>query len=179
MSAQSRPFTTTGTTQDSGPDTLTDTSTTSWSDSGTDGLDDAEALDRSADVRFVDKDASIGSLAKELLHEVPALLTKELALAKSEMRETLHETKEGLIAVSSGGIVLTGGYVVLLFAAVYGLSLVMAPWLAALIIGAIAAVIGFLMVSAGMRQFRAENLRPDHTLNSVRKDTDVIRGRTS
>lgn len=179
MSAQSRPFTTTGTAQGSGPGTLSDASTTSWSDSATDGHDDEDAHDRSTDVRFGDKDASIGSLAKELLHEVPALLTKELALAKSEMRETLHETKEGLIAVSSGGVVLTGGYVVLLFAAVYGLSLVMAPWLAALIVGAIASVIGFLMLSAGMRQFRAENLRPDHTLHSVRKDTDVIRGRTS
>lgn len=168
MSAQSRPFTPTDTT----PGNLSDASATNGSDA------DADRDKRSTDTRFVDRDASVGSLARDLLHEVPALLTKELALAKSEMRETMRETKEGLISVASGGVVVLGGYLVLLFAAVYGLSLVMAPWLAALIVGGVAAVIGFVLVSAGMRQFRAENLRPEHTLNSVRKDTDAIRGRT-
>lgn len=127
----------------------------------------------------VDPDASVGTLLKELMHEVPTLVTKELALAKSEMRENLESTKEGMMAVSAGGVVLLGGYVVLLMSAVYGLSNVLEPWLAALIVGGIAAMIGFAMVNAGKQKLSAQELRPDHTMRTVRKDADAIRGRTS
>nr|MBA2239023.1 hypothetical protein [Lysobacter sp.] len=38
-------------------------------------------------------DAPVGVLLKELAHEVPLLVTKEIALAKSEMRESMRATK--------------------------------------------------------------------------------------
>lgn len=123
-------------------------------------------------------EASVGSLLRQLAHEVPALVTNEVALARSEIRESLHATREGAAAVSAGGVVLMGGYLVLLFAAVYGLSNVVAPWLAALIVGAAATLIGLAMVEAGKKKFRARSLRPDHTLNSLHKDADALRGRT-
>jgi hypothetical protein len=123
-------------------------------------------------------DATVGTLLRQLMHEVPTLLSSELALAKSEARESLRSTRDGLMAVSAGGIVLLGGFIVLLLSAVYALSLVMVPWLAALIVGAIATLIGFAMVGAGKRKFAPEDLKPDHTIRSVRKDADLIRGRT-
>ncbi|MEG3190891.1 phage holin family protein [Lysobacter sp. D1-1-M9] len=123
-------------------------------------------------------DPSFGVLLRELAHEVPALLTKEAALAKSEMRENLRATKEGVAAVSTGGAVVLGGFIVLLMAAVYALSNVMAPWLAALLVGAAVTVVGMIMVSAGRKKFQAESLRPDHTMSSLHKDRDAVRGRT-
>lgn len=121
--------------------------------------------------------ASISTLLKELAHEVPALVSKEAALARSEARETLRSTREGVGAVSAGGAVLLGGYIVLLIAAVYGLSNVMAPWLAALIVGAVATIAGLAMVEAGKKKFQSTSLRPDHTINSLRKDADAVRSR--
>ncbi|MBW3549365.1 MAG: phage holin family protein [Proteobacteria bacterium] len=123
-------------------------------------------------------DPSFGVLLRELAHEVPALLTKEAALAKSEMRENLRATKEGVAAVSTGGAVVLGGFIVLLMAAVYALSNVMAPWLAALLVGAAVIVVGMIMVSAGRKKFQAQSLRPDHTMSSLHKDRDAVRGRT-
>ena len=124
----------------------------------------------------VDSDRSTKSLLRELMHEVPELFTKEVALARAEMRENLEQTRRGATEVSTGGVVLAGGYTVLLLAAVYALSEVMEPWLAALLVGGVAALIGYSMVKAGMRHFSARDLKPDRTIDSVHKDADAIRG---
>lgn len=125
-----------------------------------------------------DDDASIGGLLKQLAREIPLLFTKELALAKAEMRENLRATKAGVAAVATGGAVMLAGLVILLMAGVYGLSTVLAPWLSALIVGAAALVVGWVMVSAGKKQFEPGALKPDHTIHSLQKDADAIRGRT-
>ena len=124
----------------------------------------------------VDSERSTKSLLRELMHEVPELFTKEVALARAEMRENLEQTRRGATEVSTGGVVLAGGYIVLLLAAVYGLSEVMEPWLAALLVGGVAALIGYSMVKAGMRHFSTRDLKPDRTIDSVHKDADAIRG---
>lgn len=124
----------------------------------------------------MESDRPTKSILRELMHEIPSLFTKELALARAEMRENMEQTRRGAMEVSAGGVVLLGGYVVLLMAAVYGLSEVMAPWIAALLVGGIAAVIGYVMVKSGTRHFSARDLRPERTIDSVHKDADAIRG---
>jgi Putative Actinobacterial Holin-X, holin superfamily III len=125
-----------------------------------------------------EEDNSIGGLLKQLAREIPLLFTKELALAKSEMRENLRATKAGVAAVATGGAVMLAGLVVLLMAGVYGLGTVLPAWLSALIVGAAAVVVGWIMVAAGKKQFDPASLKPDHTIHSLRKDADAIGGRT-
>lgn len=125
------------------------------------------------------EDATIGQLLKQLMHEGTALLTNELALAKSEAREAMEQTREGAMAISAGGLVAFSGFIVLLLAAVYGLSTVMAPWAAALLVGAVVTVAGALMVMAGKRRFSASALRPERTMSSLHKDREAIRGRSN
>lgn len=141
-------------------------------------FDRPQSFDRQPMPATRDEDASIGSLLKQLAREIPMLFTKELALAKAEMRENLRATKAGVAAVATGGAVMLAGLIVLLMAAVYGLSNVLAPWLSALIIGAAALIVGWLMVTAGKKQFDVDALKPDHTINTLQKDADAIRGRT-
>lgn len=123
-------------------------------------------------------DNSIGGLLRQLAREIPMLFTKELALAKAEMRENLRATKAGVAAVATGGAVMLAGLVILLMAGVYGLGTVLPTWLSALIVGAAALIVGWIMVSAGKKQFEPASLKPDHTLHSLHKDADAIRGRT-
>lgn len=147
----------------------------SGTDAGASRWNGSQRMDDS-DMHGVDADASTGSLLRQLMHEGAALLGKELALARSEMRENLEESRRGLTAAAGGGVVLAGGYFVLLFAAVYALSNVMAPWAAALIVGVVAAAIGYAMLKAGMKRVQARELRPERAIHSLRKDTDAIRG---
>ena len=124
-------------------------------------------------------DSSVGGLLRQLTHEVPSLITKELALAKAELSESLRATKAGAASVASGGVVLLGGFIMLLLAAVYGLSEVMEPWLAALIVGGVVTVIGLIMVSAGKKKFEASSFKPERTIHSMNKDKEAVRGHTS
>lgn len=94
-------------------------------------------------------DASVVGLLRQLSREVPALFTKELALAKAELQASLTTLKAGMAAVAGGAIVFLAGFIILLLAAVYGLSLFMAPWLAALIVGVVVMIIGFAMLQSG------------------------------
>ncbi|MGK9065256.1 phage holin family protein [Stutzerimonas chloritidismutans] len=126
-----------------------------------------------------ENDTSVGGLLRQLTQEVPALITKELALAKAEVSESMRATKAGAASVATGGAVLLGGFIVLLMSAVYGLSKVMEPWLAALIVGGVVVVIGLIMVSAGKKKFQASSFKPERTIHSVNKDKEAVRGHTS
>lgn len=121
-------------------------------------------------------DHSVGGLLRQLTREVPALFTKELALAKAELGESLRATKAGMASVATGGAVLLAGFIVLLFAGVYGLATMMPAWLAALIVGGIVVIIGLVMVSAGKKKFEASSFKPDRTLHSINKDKEAVRG---
>lgn len=121
--------------------------------------------------------ATVGHLLKDLLHEGTSMLRNEVALARAEATETLRTTKEGAAAVGSGGAVAMAGFIILLLGAVYGLGTVMAPWLAALIVGGVVVFAGLAMVQAGKKKFRSESLRPERTLDSLHKDRDAIRRR--
>lgn len=121
-------------------------------------------------------DNSIGGLLRQLTREVPSLFTKELALAKVELSESLQATKAGAASVATGGAVLLAGFFILLMSAVYFLSTMMEPWLAALIVGVVVVVIGMIMVSAGKKKFEASSLKPDRTIHSLQKDKEAVRG---
>ncbi|MGV8843821.1 MAG: phage holin family protein [Pseudomonas sp.] len=126
-----------------------------------------------------ENDTSVGGLLQRLTHEVPSLITKELALAKAEISESLRATKAGAGSVATGGAVLLGGFIVLLMSAVYGLSNVVELWLAALIVGAVVVVIGIIMVSAGKKKFEVSSFKPERTINSLNKDKEAVKGHTS
>lgn len=121
-----------------------------------------------------DVDTSVVGLLRQLAHEVPALLTKELALAKAELKEASRTTKAGVAGVAGGAIVLLAGLIFLLLAAVYGLSLYLQPWLAALLVGAVVSVIGFIMLQTGKKQFEPSHFKPERTLDALHKDKDAM-----
>jgi len=117
----------------------------------------------------------VGGLLRQLMREVPELFTKELALAKAELQHNLATLKAGTAAVAAGAIVVLAGFVILLMAAVYALALVVAPWLAALIVGAVTVVIGFIMLQSGKKQFEPGHLAPDRTLHAMQQDKDTLK----
>jgi len=132
---------------------------------------------RSSRVESLDAEP-IPSLLRRLADEVSTLFAKELALLKSETTAAIGEVKVGLVSVATGGAVLFIGVLLLLLAAVYGLSEVMPPWQAALIVGGVITVIGMLMLMAGRKKLESDSVRPKHTAASLKKDRDMMKGVT-
>ena len=123
-------------------------------------------------------DKSVTRLVKDLATDITALFTKEVALAKSEVTHSLHEAKAGAVGVATGGSVLYAGFLFLLLAAVAGLATVVELWLAALIVGGVVAIIGFVMVQTAKKKLQPSSFTPEHTLNSLHKDRTAIKGAT-
>ncbi|VVN47014.1 hypothetical protein PS662_05959 [Pseudomonas fluorescens] len=138
-----------------------------------------QGLPGSRPVPVVDHDPSVVGLLRQLSREVPELFSKELALAKAELQASLTTLKAGIAGVAGGAIVLLAGFIILLMSAVYGLSMVMAPWLAALIVGVVVMIIGFAMLQSGKKQFEPSNFKPDRTLDALNKDQDALRRKVS
>jgi xanthine/uracil permease len=122
---------------------------------------------------------SLLSLVRQLAHEVPALISEELALAKAEIKSSVETAKTAMAAVAGGAMVMLAGLIVVLLAAVYGLALVMPQWLAALIVGVVAMVVGFVMVQSGKKNLEPSQLTPERTLHSLHKDKDAIQRKVS
>lgn len=139
-------------------------------------MNEQRNLNTSYETGHPDQDSSVGELLRQLTREVPSLFTKELALAKAELSESMRATKAGAASVATGGAVLLAGFIILLMSAVYFLSTLMEPWLAALIVGGVVVVIGLIMVSAGKKKFEASSFKPDRTIHSLHKDKEVVRG---
>lgn len=121
---------------------------------------------------------SIADLIRNLATDLSALLGKEISLAKSEVRESVSEVKTAVGAIATGAAISMAGLVVLLMSAVYGLSNVVEPWLAALIVGAVGLLVGYMMVSSAKKKMSASSVVPDRTLESVTKDKETLKRET-
>ena len=113
-------------------------------------------------------------LLRRLTDELTTLLRQELALATAEVSRSMRVLLTGAAATAVGGAVLFTGLLAMLAAAVLGLATVLQPWLAALVIGAAVAVIGVVLVLAGIRSLDPSTLKPSRTAESLRRDKDVI-----
>src|SRR5690606_14525369 len=90
------------------------------------------------------------------------------------------ETSEESARAPSGGAWLVGGGVIavaavvgLVVGGVYGLSELMQPGWAALIVGGAALLVGLLAMAAGRSRLKARNMMPQRTFESLRRDADV------
>ena len=95
---------------------------------------------------------TIPDLIRNLATDLSDLLGKEIALAKAEVRENVSEVQTSVASAATGGAIAMAGLVILLLSAVYGLSNLVDPWLAALIVGATALVVGYLWCAGRSRK---------------------------
>ena len=128
---------------------------------------------------FASRDSeTVPSLLRRLADEVTTLFAKELALAKAETTQAIGDVKTGIVSVASGGAVTFLGVLFLLLSAVYGLSNVVDPWLAALIVGGVVTLIGVIMLMTGKKKLEPDAFRRGTLQASLRKDRDMIKGVT-
>jgi drug/metabolite transporter (DMT)-like permease len=122
---------------------------------------------------------SIGALVSELSQETTTLLQQEIALAKTEMAEKVSQVSTALVRLALGGLVLFAGLLVLLDAVVYGLSEIMppdlTPWLPALLVGLVVAIIGAVLLQKGRSNLQTSSLMPQRTATSLQRDTHMVK----
>ena len=141
----------------------------------TDDLDRTTDFERARIARPRDTE-SVASLIRRLADEVTELFGQELALFKTETMSAIGDTRTAIGSLATGGAVLFAGFLFLLFAAYLGLANVVEPWLSALIVGGVAVIVGWIMVSAGKKKLEPSSFRPRRTEESLKKDRDMVKG---
>jgi xanthine/uracil permease len=123
---------------------------------------------------------SVGALLRDLANDVTALIRQELMLARTETQDKLHQTITAVVAMIAGALVAFAALIILLDALVYGLTEAgLQRWLAALIVGGVVAIIGFILVRKGQNDLSASRLAPDRTAANVRKDINLVKEQVS
>jgi hypothetical protein len=118
------------------------------------------------------EERSIGELFGELSQDVTMLVKQEAQLAKTEMQQKLSRVTTDLVSLASGGIVaLIGGLaltaaLILLLIDPVGLK----PWLAALIVGAVFGIAGWVLVQRGVTNLKRTDPAPRRTVETIKDD---------
>lgn len=142
---------------------------------------DAQSVPPDRDARYGrtgDAD-SVSGLVSELWRHSTTLVQEEVELAKTEVAEKATHAAVSAGAIAIGGAVLFGGFIVLLQAAVNSLMRLLPPdmaaWLAPAIVGLVVIVLGFIMVSGGIKALDMKQLAPRRTMDSLHRDTDMVK----
>ncbi|HUQ53179.1 MAG TPA: phage holin family protein [Gammaproteobacteria bacterium] len=119
---------------------------------------------------------STPTLLRRLLNDVGTLFAQEVALLKAETTESIGDLKAATVSMAMGGAVAFMGAFFLLLSAVYGLSNVVDPWLAALIVGGVVTLIGVIMLVTGSKKLEPRAVAPRRTAAALRRDTEMVKG---
>jgi len=118
-------------------------------------------------------------LFSDLWRETSTLVHDEAELIKAEMSEKVSQVTHGATAIAVGGAILFAGFIVLLFAAVGAIELLLqtehAIWIAPLIVGAVVMLIGGIALAAGRSRVKAQNLKPERSVEAWRRDAQLAK----
>jgi hypothetical protein len=118
------------------------------------------------------EERSIGELFGELSQDVALLVRQEAQLAKTEMQQKLSKVTTDLVSLAAGGTVaLVGGLaltaaLILLLIDPVGLD----PWVAALLVGAVLAIVGWVMLQRGVKDLKRVDPTPRRTVETIKDD---------
>ena len=123
-------------------------------------------------------DRSLGELFAELAQETTTLVRHEVSLAKAEMGEKASRAGKHVGFLAAGGAVAYAGLLAVLAAAIILLNAVMPLWVAALVVGLVVAVVGYLLVRRGLDALKREDFAPRQTMETLKEDRQWAKDQT-
>lgn len=121
---------------------------------------------------------SIPHLIGDVIGNAEELLRGEIRLARAEIKEDLLDAGKATATLAAGGVLAVMAIGFLLLAAVYGLSLTMPSWAAALIVGLVVGVVAAGLLVVGRDRLKQLNPTPDQTIQSLKEDVAWVREQT-
>ncbi|NJK81142.1 MAG: phage holin family protein [Chloroflexaceae bacterium] len=124
-----------------------------------------------------DESQSVAHLLGELVADAQHLVRKEFELARTEVRQEINKAQQGAISLGIGVGVLAMGGIMLLLMLVYLLADVftLELWISYLIVGAVLAIIGTILLLTGRSRLQQIDPKPEATIDEVRKDAQWLK----
>jgi hypothetical protein len=118
------------------------------------------------------QERSIGELFGQLTQDMTLLVRQEVQLARTEMSEKLSRFTTNLISVATGGFVAYLGGLALVAALILAIRDLanISLALSALIVGAVLAIVGYVMLQRGVKELKRVDLAPRRTVETLKDD---------
>jgi uncharacterized membrane protein YqjE len=123
------------------------------------------------------QERSVGELFGQLTQDMTLLVRQEVQLARTEMTEKLSRMTTNLLSVGAGGFVAYLGGLALMAAlilAIRDLANISLAW-SALIVGALLAIVGYVMMQKGLKELKATELAPRRSVENIKDDVQSIK----
>jgi uncharacterized membrane protein len=127
------------------------------------------------------QERSIGELFGQLTQDMTLLVRQEIQLARTEMSEKISRVTANLLSVGAGGFVAYLGGLALvgaLILAIRDLADISLAW-SALIVGAVLAIIGYVMLQRGLKELKRVDIAPRRTVETLKDDVQWAKEQTS
>jgi uncharacterized membrane protein YqjE len=116
-------------------------------------------------------DRTISTVLHDIVGNIQDIIRSEVRMAKTELAEELGKSRSAAMMLGAGALMLIFGVLFVLLAIVYALSLVMAEWAAALIVGLGVGVIAAMCCVIGIKKFKTLRAAP-RTVESVKENVE-------
>jgi uncharacterized membrane protein YqjE len=113
---------------------------------------------------------SVPEILESIASNLTQLIQAEFRLAKSELKEGAEKVAGPGATLGAGVVLAFYGLGFLLVAALFALSLVVAAWLAAVIVGGVSIVAAGILIGAGGVKLKRVNVMPEKTMQTLEED---------
>jgi uncharacterized membrane protein YqjE len=113
---------------------------------------------------------SFPEVLQDIVGNLQEIVRSEFRLAKTELKEEAAKAAKPAATFGVGLVFAFYGIGFLLLAAIYGLSMVMAGWLAALLVGTTLAIVAIALMSSSGKKLKRVNPTPDKTIQSLEEN---------
>ena len=126
-----------------------------------------------------DDPRTLGEMFAGLSRDARTLIQQEIQLAKTEVAEKVSSAGKSVGLVVGGGLLVYAGLLGIVAAAILALVAAGLPaWAAALIGGVLTASAGYVLVRSGAAALRPQELKPRHTLETLKEDAQWLKAQT-
>ena len=117
-------------------------------------------------------DRSFADVLHDIIRNIQEIVRAEVRLAKAEISEEARKARPAGIWITFGAVFGLGAAMIGLLAAVYGLSIVMPNWAAALSVSLASGVIAALAVRTGLVHLMRIDPTPEKTMRSLKENVE-------
>jgi uncharacterized membrane protein YqjE len=118
----------------------------------------------------VNDERTLPEVMNHIVGNIQEIIGAEFQLAKTEIEEEMSKASAPAATLGAGLVISFFALGFLLLAAVYALSIVIAAWLAALLVGVTLTATGIALISSGAKKLKEVNILPEKTADSLKEN---------
>lgn len=117
----------------------------------------------------------LGDLFSDLAGEMSELVRKEVALAKLEVGQKARHIGKNVGYLVVGGAVAYAAMLAIIAGIVMLLDGVMPSWVAAIVVGVVVGIIGWLLIGKARAALQATDITPQQTVETLKEDAAWVK----